>query len=124
MIKYLIQKPKIIKVPQSKIIKLLTVKKNKTLYEEIYIVQINQKTKKKWRKHLNSNKILFCIKGEIKILIKNKKKIFTKKINDKNNLIINIKKNTFFKFSTTSKGNSLLLVFSEKKNSSIKSVII
>ena len=119
----IVSKPNIIKIPNSNIIKLLTAKK-KFNFEEIYIVEINKRSKKKWRKHINSNKTLLCIKGKIEVLIKKNDKIFKKSINEKNKLILTIKKNTFFRFFTSSTLNSLLLVFSEKKNKSLRTITL
>jgi len=123
MIKGIVSKPNIIKIPNSNVIKLLTAKK-KFNFEEIYIVEINKRSKKKWRKHINSNKTLLCIKGKIEVLIKKNDKIFKKSINEKNKLILTIKKNTFFRFFTSSTLNSLLLVFSEKKNKSLRTITL
>ena len=119
----IVSKPNIIKIPNSNIIKLLTAKK-KFNFEEIYIVEINKRSKKKWRKHINSNKTLLCIKGKIEVLIKKNDKIFKKSINEKNKLILTIKKNTFFRFFTSSTLNSSLLVFSEKKNKSLRTITL
>ena len=114
-----IKKIKEIKLPKSKIFKIFNSYKNSFKIKEIYIVQINGKTSRPWRQHMNCKKILLCFKGSFQIEIMKKSKIIKKKL--KPNNFIDIPKKTIFKFSGLSKKLNYLIVLSDEQNSIIVS---
>jgi hypothetical protein len=91
----------------------------KKLYpiNEIYITAIKSKYPKRWRKHLNSDTVLLCIKGKIIVETEKIKKCIT---SDFNNLII-IKKNTKFRLISLKK-NSFVMSFLKIVHKKLKTI--
>jgi hypothetical protein len=78
----------------------------KKLYpiNEIYITTIKSRYPKRWRKHLNSDTVLLCIKGKIIVETEKIKKCIR---DDFKNLII-IKKNTKFRLISLKSSSSTM----------------
>lgn len=114
----MVKKIKINKIFSNKgnIFKVLDKKK---LYpiNEIYITTIKSSHPKQWRKHLNSDTVLLCIKG---IIIVETEKI-KKCIRDDFKNIIIIKKNTKFRLISL-KSDSLAMSFLKIVHKKIKTI--